>query len=220
MEHSPPSNGPTPSLESQVKDKYPDFKYEITNDFVGIFDGVFSEEYCKGWIKYFDAVDASGMSYSRVQGHNRPSHVNKDQAIDFSNCSVNLINELKVECINFNTGFWSACYPLYAEKYSVLQTAETHKIYTIKIQKTAPGGGYHIWHHEDSARLMSCRILAFILYLNDIEDGGETEFLYLSKRFQPKTGRMLIWPAGFTHTHRGNPPLKGDKYILTGWVEF
>jgi hypothetical protein len=64
------------------------------------------------------------------------------------------------------------------------------------------------------------RVLVFTLYLNDVEEGGETEFLYLSKRVQPKTGRMVIWPAGFTHTHRGNPPLKGDKYIITGWVEF
>jgi len=56
--------------------------------------------------------------------------------------------------------------------------------------------------------------------LNDVEEGGETEFLYLKKRFKPIRDRLLIFPAGFTHTHRGNPPLSGDKYILTGWVEF
>lgn len=220
MEHPLPVNGPKPSLESDIKEKLPNLKYEITNDFVGIFDGVFPEEYCKNWIKYFDKIDAAGMSYSRVQGHNRPSHVNKDQSIDFGNCSIYVNEELRIECGDFNTAFWGACYPLYAEKYSILQTAETHKIYTIKIQKTAPGGGYHVWHHEDATRHMACRILTFILYLNDIDDGGETEFLYLSKRIQPKTGRLVLWPAGFTHTHRGNPPLKGDKYIITGWVEF
>jgi hypothetical protein len=59
-----------------------------------------------------------------------------------------------------------------------------------------------------------------MVYLNDIEDGGETEFLYLSKRVKPVTGRVLLWPAGYTHTHRGNPPLKDTKYIITGWVEF
>jgi hypothetical protein len=131
-----------------------------------------------------------------------------------------LNDELRIECADFNTGFWNVCYPLYAEKYSILQTSDPHKIYTIKIQKTIPGGGYHVWHAEDAARMQRSRLLVFTLYLNDVDDGGETEFLYLSKRVQPKTGRMVIWPAGFTHTHRGNPPLKGDKYIITGWVEY
>ena len=58
-----------------------------------------------------------------------------------------------------------------------------------------------------------------MMYLNDVDDGGETEFLYQKKRIRPKQGRVLIFPAGFTHTHRGNPPLSGDKYILTSWLE-
>lgn len=61
--------------------------------------------------------------------------------------------------------------------------------------------------------------MAFIVYLNDVEGGGETEFLYLGRRVSPVQGRLVIFPAGYTHTHRGNPPLSGEKYILTGWIE-
>ena len=46
---------------------------------------------------------------------------------------------------------------------------------------------------------------------------GETEFLYQRKRFQPKKGTVVIWPAGMTHVHKGNTVLTTDKYILTGW---
>ncbi|MDB4343231.1 2OG-Fe(II) oxygenase [bacterium] len=60
---------------------------------------------------------------------------------------------------------------------------------------------------------------AFILYLNSVNQGGETEFLYQSKRIKPKQGRILLFPTSYTHVHRGNPPLKGNKFILTGWVE-
>lgn len=88
----------------------------------------------------------------------------------------------------------------------------------IKIQKTIPGTGYHLWHCEHSA-VHPNRVLAWIIYLNDIEEGGETEFLYQSKRVSPKAGTILIFPASHTHTHRGNPPLKKDKYILTGWID-
>jgi len=86
-----------------------------------------------------------------------------------------------------------------------------------KLQKTKKTGGYHIWHHEQQDLASAQRVLAWSIYLNDVEEGGETEFLYQSKRIKARKGKILIFPAGFTHTHRGNPPLSGDKYILTGW---
>ena len=90
----------------------------------------------------------------------------------------------------------------------------------IKLQKTSPGEGYHLWHCENSGLQNSSRVFFFIMYLNDIEEGGETEFLYQNKRVKPKEGRIILAPSSFTHTHRGNTPLKGDKYILTGWFEY
>jgi len=56
--------------------------------------------------------------------------------------------------------------------------------------------------------------------LNDVKEGGETEFLYQSVRVSPKKGTLVIWPAAFTHVHRGNPPLSGTKYIMTSWLEY
>ena len=61
-------------------------------------------------------------------------------------------------------------------------------------------------------------IILISIYLNDVKEGGETEFLHFSKRVKPKTGRIVIWPAGFPYVHRGNPPLSGEKYILTSWM--
>lgn len=60
----------------------------------------------------------------------------------------------------------------------------------------------------------------FIGILNTISKGGETEFLYQHQRITAQQGKLIIWPAGFTHTHRGNSPLSNDKYLLTGWIEF
>jgi hypothetical protein len=55
--------------------------------------------------------------------------------------------------------------------------------------------------------------------MNDIDDAGETEFLYQNMRIKPKKNKLLIWPADWTHTHRGNPPIGNtDKYILTTWL--
>ena len=87
------------------------------------------------------------------------------------------------------------------------------------IQRTLPTEGYHKWHCEDAGEGVGKRLLAYMLYLNDGFEGGETEWLYQSRREAPVSGRMVIWPAGWTHMHRGNPPLSGEKYIATGWVQ-
>ena len=63
------------------------------------------------------------------------------------------------------------------------------------------------------------RVGTVIVYLNDVDEGGETEFLYYPRRVKPQAGRVLLFPASFTHSHRGNPPLSNTKYIMTGWVE-
>ena len=60
----------------------------------------------------------------------------------------------------------------------------------------------------------------FLIYLNEEFEGGETEFYYQQRKISPKKGTMVIAPAGFTHSHRGNKPVSGDKYIATSWIMF
>jgi hypothetical protein len=95
----------------------------------------------------------------------------------------------------------------------------------INLQRyTAGQGGYPYWHCELYPRDPSCETLhrhvLWTIYLNDGFDAGETEFLYQGRRIAPKTGSLLIAPAAFTHTHRGNRPEGGDKYIATSWILF
>ncbi len=85
-------------------------------------------------------------------------------------------------------------------------------------------GGYPYWHCELYPRDPGCetlhRHLLWTIYLNDDFDEGETEFLFQQRKIRPSTGTLLIAPAGFTHTHRGNRPQGGDKFIATSWVLF
>lgn len=95
----------------------------------------------------------------------------------------------------------------------------------INIQRYTGGqGGYPYWHCElyprDPSGDTLHRHLLWTLYLNDSFDAGETEFLYQQRKVKPKTGSLVIAPAAFTHTHRGNRPERGDKYIATSWTLF
>ena len=95
----------------------------------------------------------------------------------------------------------------------------------LNMQKYLQGrGGYHHWHSEIYPIDQKCetlhRVLLFMFFLNDVEEGGETEFYYQNQSVKPKKGRMVIAPAGFTHTHKGSVPVSNDKYIVTSWILF
>jgi len=188
-----------------------ELKYNF-KEFIGIYENSFTKKECDDTIKLFEKYHKLNYTYSRSDLHR----------IDDTSIHVEPTIELDwdLEFIsNFQKRLYNYIYPLYNNQYPILQELKKHKSKYIKIQKTCPTQGYHIWHCEHDAEF-SDRVLSWILYLNDVEEGGETEFLYQSLRFKPKTGTFILFPAYFTHTHRGNPPLSGVKYIATGWIEF
>ena len=120
---------------------------------------------------------------------------------------------------HFYQGIHSA-YEMYAEKYDILNRLSQHTPKGMSIQRTGPHQGYHVWHCEAGCNSTATRVLAYTLYLNNIEQGGETEFLYQGIKCKPETGKVLLFPSGFTYPHRGNPIYEGYKYIITGWYTF
>lgn len=189
-------------------------------NFIGIYEDLFPSEYCERAIRYFEDMTESGFALSRQQVGPYPKTIVADSALySHSETEINLgvTKELRNQ---FTETFWNVAYKSYVSAYSIVDEGGKHNSYAFKLQKTMPGEGYHTWHYESGNREMCHRLLTWMLYLNDVEEGGETEFLYLHKRIKPKAGTLLIWPAAFTHTHRGNPPLSGSKYVITGWTEF
>ncbi len=98
-----------------------------------------------------------------------------------------------------------------------------YRLGPIQAQKYEAGSGnYNYWHCEVYPQAPHNeplhRSLLFMFYLNDVAEGGQTEFYYQEKSIQPQAGRMVIAPAYFTHTHRGAVPVSNDKYILTSWI--
>jgi hypothetical protein len=194
---------------------------KITHEnFVGVYEEYFSAQFCDNLVEYFEWCNKNNKTFSRPERE----AVKKDDSVCLNPICAEEINfsfpNIQNYLEEFNDTFWNVCHKDYFEKYSVLADYDRHTIFTYKVQKTDPAGGYHIWHCEDGAKNFSERVGVYILYLNDVEEGGETEFLYFSKRIKPKKGTLLIFPPNYPWAHRGNPPLSGTKYIMTGWLEF
>jgi hypothetical protein len=192
-------------------------------DFIGVFPNAIPDEDCDKIIKFYEKLESlEDPNITNRQKFEGTSPINKDTGMTFISHHTGTFYEQTANTIfsSFNNNFWN-CYDEYTKKYGILQNINSHQFYNnVKIQKTIPTGGYHQWHCEHDGRVQGSRLLLVIGYLNDVEEGGETEFLYQSRRIPAKKGTIMICPSGFTHTHRGNPPLSGDKYIINGWIEF
>ena len=190
-----------------------DQQYYIDNH-IGIFKNFMPDELINGYMNYFNNCEKQGIVFPRKADETFVSDHAFNTIMDAPHVPMTYNNKPFIDL------FFKEAYPLYVQKYSYLKRLSTHNILEVKIQKTKIGEGYHTWHCENAEMKARNRILAFMVYLNDVTEGGETEFLYQKCRFKPEKNTLLIWPSQFTHVHRGNPPLSNDKYIITGWVEY
>jgi hypothetical protein len=191
-------------------------------DFIGIYKGVYPEGYCQHLIKEFERLVESGAGNNRQKGEGSLKHLKDDMqlGLNFGVHTAAPFNDVPAERMFFNG--LQQCYDTYAEEFSVLKDGKIHGT-AMKMQRTSPGGGYHIWHGEQGNGNRAERVLVYMLYLNDLgeADGGETEFLYQRTRIRPEENTMIVWPAAFTHAHRGNTVLgEQSKYIVTGWFYY
>lgn len=189
-------------------------------DFIGIEEGIFTPDFCQSVIQYHENAAQAGLVMTRQSADGTLKVQKDDESLCMHHEEFVSLEGTKTILRQFKDAFSVQLYPQYLSQFDILRTGDNLNIKYVKVQKTKVGGGYHIWHYETDRRDTSNRVLAWTVYLNDVAEGGETEYLYQHLRIKPTTGTFVIWPAGFTHTHRGNPPLSNDKYIMTGWIEY
>ena len=102
----------------------------------------------------------------------------------------------------------------YINHYSITPALHTEECGNIQHYK--PGGGFKVWHTERTSIQSTRRQLVYMIYLNDVPNGG-TEWKFLDVKTEAVKGDLVIWPSDFTHTHRGIVSKTHEKWIATGW---
>jgi hypothetical protein len=193
----------------------------VFSDFIGHFSGVYPDGYCSHVIDEFERLSSKGLTRNRQEIEGASKIYKKDDSIMLNAKNLNL-SYFQDRCpLDIFFDGLQACFDSYCNEYDILREMRLTANH-VKMQRTCPGGGYHNWHCEQSSADgdQPSRVMVYALYLNTIdpEFAGETEFFYQKKRIQPKENCMIIWPAAYTHTHRGNILFGNqNKYIITGW---
>jgi hypothetical protein len=192
-------------------------------DFIGVYNNVYPEGFCQHLVSEMERLIDYGVVKTRQQNSDSTKQEKDDFSWAYNGKNFNFdpfeFNENKIDTTDLFFEGLQRCYDEYTDAFPNLKDIKM-RCNTLKLQKTIKGGGYHVWHSEQGNNEQGNRGLVYSLYLNTLppEGCGETEFLHQQRRVQPIENTMVLWPAGFTHVHRGNP-VHGEtaKYIATGW---
>ena len=178
------------------------------SNFIYIERGALPKSFCDNVIEKFEQDDRK-----------RQGQVGSGVHLEIKRSSDLSITELEdwksydqafFRCLNTQLKKYIRFLPEEYVKYSALNELGNDTGY--QIQRTQPGD-YYIWHHDQT----KSRLVTFIWYLNDVKDGGYTEFID-GTRIQPEAGKLIIFPATWDFLHRGVSPKTETKYLCTGWV--
>ena len=176
--------------------------------------GIVSAEDCEKVIYFFES--RKDLQFSRCVGDNLlESNEKKDTEIELEPYLLSTQFRYLGKSLNEAIKSYRKQYP-FVEEISQWGVGEN-----FKIQRYNPMEGYFSLHCENAAHPVYIRrVLVWMIYLNDVKEGGHTEFPTQNKKFQPRRGDILIWPAYFTHPHRGIVSKTQTKYIVTGWLSY
>lgn len=220
------------------------------SQFIGVFDNALSDELCEKIIQRHQVSDKvkRGRVGNGVMTHLKDSHDITMVEQDWQATQLEIINasypHVKAYLTEHYMALISALNPTVTHPETGEPTSVTKENFELvgkpyldqliqyvfcydnfTAQRYEKGvGGYHYWHSEIYPQLPNNkplhRVLAFLYYLNDVEEGGETAFHYQDMKVKPKKGSLVIFPAGFTHTHKGHVPVSDDKYVVTSWLMY
>ena len=208
---------PIRPIELMEDEHITQFEFE---DFIGIWPNFMPKARCDKFIEFYEDM----RSQSSIVQYPDPEEMEiMDGTQQFKQGSLgrkdeSILLNYSNQHLNYEANqYLTACVQHYIKKYDQLKMNRFISE-DCKMQKTPPGGGYHMWHYENAGFGHHARELVWAIYLNDLPEGeAETEFLYQRRRIQPSAGTVVIWPAAYTHVHKGNTVFTQDKYIITGW---
>lgn len=201
-------------------------RFEMLKDNIGVWHECMPRWWCNELIAMFDDILKEVQDANPEIGENDDAHRfmfrNNEKRTDVSTTLESFEDfatfeyELKRKLEECTEEYWHEVAGQYTGERSPwrkqLEQVET------KIQRTPPGGGFSAWHYEQGSDYhCSRRFGVWMIYLNDVNKGGKTDFPNQGLSVKPEAGKMVIWPAAYTHMHRSAPDLEEWKYIVTGW---
>ena len=191
--------------------------HQLNDEYLFIGGWYMPQNVCDGLLDYYN--ESPNKVIGRANNGDTPGvfndQVKRSTDVSFTLPTRDIRLNRYVDCLQ-------SVLSLYKERYDHLEIGVSSWgfVEPLNIQHYEPGEGFLVWHAERTGVLNANRLLVFMTYLNDVTDGGETEWKYLGLRVKPEKGLTVVWSADWMHTHRGVKSPTQEKTIITGWLSF
>jgi hypothetical protein len=180
------------------------------NDLIHVHENVLEPHICQFLI---DLFESNPDKQERIDNQRRPNFTQfnltenckmTDEVENIHNYLIKIVLEHKKKYYEFVD---SRCFP------------EQNNFEQFRIKKYNTDGNDAFDTHVDVSDYASARrFLSFMLYLNDVNEGGETIFDDLT--IKPKTGTMIVFPPLWMYPHKGVAPISNTKYIMSTYLHY
>ena len=184
--------------------------------YVRVYDDVFQPDFCESMIKTFESIDPALSPTLRVSDHSWEKdyrcfqEVNIKQDTAFRGIVDPYYARIRQVYAHYKQMVGSDFFP----QEFTLEEARMKRYLNDDYEQFG-------WHVDVGDKQSSSRYLVMFTYLNDVEEGGETEFLSNGEfTVKPKCGRMVVFPPSFMFPHRGKKPISNSKYILSTYLHY
>ena len=201
-------------------------KNQVSDNFIREYKNQFPDDFCDKLINILEENVKIGRTHKGVSGKNK-LNVHKKDSFD-----LDLIPDIGIEGVDievFRELYLYLYEPVIGYVNNYIVNSDGRKNYVsekegmatfillqapkLKVYR-APHQGFHAWHQDwGLLPVQARRLMAAMIYLNDVEEGGETAFFHQNIKVKPEKGKMVIFPPYFTHMHKGMRPISNDKYI-------
>ena len=175
-----------------------------------------TKEICLNIIEYFE--NNPNQQYKGIVGYSKSVNENQkittDMAFQLPYNEDSIVTEfLNILLIELNKNIKD-----YVLNTSLSDINDKLIIKTIQLQKYTKNFGKFETHTDcECEDGYTYRVITFIWYLNDVDNGGETEF-FGNHLIKPEQGKLVLFPSDWFVPHKGRMPVSNDKYIVTGWI--
>lgn len=184
-----------------------------------------SKEFCEHIIQRYESEQHLKYQGVTAGGLDKTTKDTQDMMIpeteEWSDINQQLSNEIqkhmKLYIASIETGSNYKKENNYGKDYHHLDE-KLLQVNNFMIQRYEQNKGKYVYHHDFSNETNKSRAVTYLWYLNDVVEGGETDFFGGSFQIKPETGKLLLFPACWCYPHRGNMPVSSSKYIVTGWL--
>lgn len=177
------------------------------NNLIRVYDNALSSETCHSLI---DIFESNKDKQEKIDTNQKPSFT-QFNLTENSNEFKPIHNHVIKNTFEYTEKYYDfVCKEVFPESHAFEQ---------FRIKKYLPDGHDMFDTHVDVRDYSSARrFLTLMWYLNDVDEGGETEFESL--QIKPKQGKLVVFPPLWMFPHRGNPPISSAKYLLHTYLHY